>query len=132
MIRPPPGPPATPGRPRALPGPLCRLERLPRVPRRILDEDLPSPGPGHDLVSEREAGSLHRLDLGIQVLDNEHQAIPPSRLRLTTVRHGPCSGALRSAQPQREIAVRDDPEGGTHSALQSEAELLGVETDGRI
>jgi len=52
------------------------LEQLDRVPRRILEQDLPASGAGHDLVAKADAGTLRARDLSGDLLDDEVDPVP--------------------------------------------------------
>jgi hypothetical protein len=55
------------------------LEELDRVPGRVVDEDLLPAGPGDDVVAEPEACGAEALDLGVDVVDDEVDAVPAAR-----------------------------------------------------
>ena len=90
------------------------------------------PGPVTGSFSEAESGLLQLVYRGLQVVDDDHEAIPAAGLGPAPVGHWPGSGALRSAEPKREVSVRHDREGRAHPALQCEAEMVRVEGNRRI
>src|SRR5712691_11416021 len=105
------------------------LEQLDRIAGRIVDEDLPSAPPGHDLAAEPAAGALQPRDGGRQVVELELDSIPAARHGLLAVGHG-LSGAA-GAEPteqQLQLAFGYDRESGIWTPLDQEAEFL-VEGD---
>src|SRR5215203_2086972 len=73
------------------------LEELDRVARGVFEQDLPAAGAADDVVAERQAGGPQPLDLGRDVVDDEVDAVPASRLRGAAVWHRAAGRALRAA-----------------------------------
>src|SRR3954447_18528300 len=65
------------------------LEELDRVAGGVLEQDLPAARPADDVVAERQAGRPQPIDLGPDVLDDEMDAVPASRLRRSAIGHRP-------------------------------------------
>src|SRR5262244_2183967 len=53
-----------------------RLEKLDRIARRVLQQDLRAAWSGDDVVAERHPGAAQSSDLARQVVDDEVDAIP--------------------------------------------------------
>lgn len=108
---------------------LARLEELDRIPGWIVDEDLLAAGSGDNLVAERQPRGTEPFYLGGNVVDEQVDAVPPARFRLTSVRHRPGGGALRPAEEQAQIPSQNIGEGRRLVRLQREAEMTRVEGD---
>ena len=107
------------------------LEELDWIARRILEEDLPATVAGDDVVAESGAGLLQSRDYPSEVFHFDLNPVPPTGLRVSTIRHvasGP-SSAPRRAQQETKITSRDEREAGPGMHRDDEAEVLGVEAD---
>src|SRR5262245_51450441 len=69
------------------------LEQLDRIAGRILDKDLFAAIAGHDLVAEPPSLILQFLDGRFQVFEFNLDAVPATRRRKLTIRHGLSSPA---------------------------------------
>ena len=105
------------------------LEKLDRVPVRILEQDLLAAGALDDLVAERRAVFAEPLDRAGDVVNFEHQAIPATGLRRSSVGHGPGRGGCRAGQPEAQVAESDAGERRQHLLLDFEAQDRDVEVD---
>src|SRR5215208_491304 len=83
------------------------LEELDRVAGRILEQNLLAARTGDDVVAERQPGGAEPFDLGRDVLDDEVDAVPASRLRGAPIRHRPPGRALGAAEQQAQAAAPD-------------------------
>src|SRR5690242_5763066 len=106
-----------------------RLEELDGVAGGIVEQDLSAAGAGHDLVSEGNAFAAQAVDLCLDVVDDEVDAVPAARNRCAAVRHRPAGRAGRPAQQEPERAAADIGESRGHVRDQTEAEVIGVEVD---
>src|SRR5262245_54681249 len=86
-------------------GSARRLEELDRVPGRVVDEYLLAAGAGDDIVAEAETRCAEPLHLGLDVVDDEVDAVPATRLGLPPVGHRPPGRALGTRQEQSQIAL---------------------------
>src|SRR4029079_9891929 len=84
-----------------------RLEQLDDVAGRVLQEDLLSAGPLHDVVAERRARATQSSNFRVDVVYDEVDAVPAPRARLGAVGHRPSRGALRSREQQAQVAPLD-------------------------
>ena len=91
-------------RKQGLPGALIRLEELDRISVWILDLDLLGPT---SLVPELNPSLLQCLNPSREVGHLKHNAIPSTRLLLTTIRQGPGTGSPGAAENQLQIVDRD-------------------------
>src|SRR5262249_51373923 len=105
-----------------------RLVQLDRVAIGIFDQDLRAARADLDVVPKAYAGLLEVLDLRTQIVDVEHDAVPPAWLLPATIGHRARSRCTRPAQDQCEMIARH-PREGTSPLIELEAELLGVEGD---
>src|SRR4051812_22559225 len=65
------------------------LEELDRVPRWVVDDDLLAARALDHLVAEAHVGGAEAFDLGVDVVDDQVDAVPASRLGLAPVGHRP-------------------------------------------
>ena len=117
------------GRPVRLPDWLIalgagRLEELDDVAGRILEQDLLAAGPFDDVVAERRAGVAEPGDLGVDVVDDEVDAVPAAGSGLGAVRHRPPRRARRPGEQQPQVAALDVGERGRGARQHLEAEQL--------
>src|SRR5262245_18769572 len=107
------------------------MEQLDRVAGRVVEHDLHAARTGDDVAPEPDAGASHPLHLGGDVADDQVDPVPAARAGLDPVGHRSPGGARPSAQEQLEAAAHDVREGRKVRA-DTEAEVRGVEADGRI
>src|SRR3954463_909190 len=108
------------------------LEELDRVAGRVLEQDLPAAWPADDVVAERQGGGPQPVDLGADVLDDEVDAVPASRLWRSAIGHRPPGRTLRAGEQQPQVAAHDVGERGRRVRSHREAEMGGVEVDGSL
>src|SRR6185437_16086079 len=84
-----------------------RLKELDDVARRIQEQNLLAAGPGDDVVAERRARRAQAGDFGVEVVDDQVNAVPAAGSRPGAVRHRPPRGAVRSAEQQALSEARD-------------------------
>src|SRR3954452_2973731 len=108
------------------------LEELDRVAGGVLEQDLPAARPADDVVAEGQARGSEPVALGRDVLDDEVDAVPAAGLRGAAVGHRSPGRALGTAEQQPQVPADDVGErrGGAH--VEREAEVRGVEVDGRF
>src|SRR5258708_5551091 len=108
------------------------LEELDDVAGGVLEEDLLAARSREEVVAERSTGAPKSRDLGIDVVDDQVDAIPAARSRLGAIRHGPSRRARRSAEQQPQVAAGDVGECGREVRQHFEVEELRVEGDGLL
>src|SRR5215208_1042988 len=109
--------------------PAGRLEKLDRVARRVVEDDLRPSRSGDDVAAERYAGTAQAIDLRLDVLDDQMDPVPAAGTRLAAVRHRPPSRARRPAQQQPQGAAAHVREVRRRARDQAEAEVARVERD---
>ena len=87
---------------------------------------------GDDLVAEAHPFGAQPGDLRLDVVDDEVDAVPAARPGLAPVGHRPTRGAGRAGQQQPQVTPADVGERGHRAEPQREAEVAGVEVDGRL
>jgi 3-carboxy-cis,cis-muconate cycloisomerase len=107
-----------------------RLEELDEVAGRVGEQDLPAAGPGDELAAERQPGGPQPVDLGRQVADDQVDAVAAGAGDLR--RGGPGARADRPGQQQAQPAAEHVGERGGEAGVDREAEVSGVEVDGRL
>src|SRR4030088_2648222 len=65
-----------------------RLEQLDQIAGGILEQDLRTAGPGHDLVAEFDSGGAQPCDLGGEIIDDQVNAVPAAGTGPLAVRIG--------------------------------------------
>src|SRR5689334_4605952 len=75
--------------------PAGRLEQLDRIPVGIFDLHLPAARADLQLVPEPHAGLLQPLDAGLEMVDAQHDPVPPTRFLAATIRQRPRTGCAR-------------------------------------
>jgi hypothetical protein len=110
---------------------IGRLEEFDEIAGRVLDEDLPTTGPGDDVVAKAHSFRFESSDLALELVGDEMDAIPPPGLWTGTVRHRASRGARWPAQKEAEVPPHDVGERGWRVRVYHEAEMARVEIDGR-
>src|SRR5262245_3134029 len=105
------------------------LEELDEVAGGVQEQDLLAAGSLDDVVAEPCTGVAEAGDFGIDVVDDEVDAVPAAGARLDAIRHRPPRGAGRSTQQQPQVAAGDVGESGKKARQDFEAEELRVEGD---
>src|SRR5262245_15479813 len=103
------------------------LEELDDVAGGVLEQDLLAAGSLQDVVAEPGARVAQARDFGVDVVDDQVDAVPAAGARLGAVRHRPSRGAGRSAEQQPQVSACDVGEGGHEAGQDFEAEELRVE-----
>src|SRR5262249_44133505 len=106
------------------------LEELDDVAGGVLEQYLLAAGSFEDVVAEPSTGAAETGHLGIDVVDDEVDAVPAARPRLGAIRHRPRRGASRSAEQQPQVPAGDVGESGSDARQNLEIEDLRVERDG--
>src|SRR5262249_40427346 len=70
-----------------------RLKQLDEIAGGVLQQDLRSARPAHDVVAELDAGGAQPGDLGRNIVHDEMNAVPPPRTRANAIRHPPSGPA---------------------------------------
>src|SRR5215831_16431078 len=83
------------------------LEEFDDVAGGVLEQDLFAAWSFEDVVAEQSPGVAETGDLGIDVVDDEVDAVPAARRRLGAIRHWPRRRASRSAEQQPQVAAGD-------------------------
>src|SRR5215217_3909458 len=112
----------------------ARLEELDGVTRRILEQDLAAAAAGHDLAAKAGAGSAQPLDLGVEVVDLDLEAVPAARLGHPPVRRrlGCATLAAGAVEQQAQVAAAEHCERRRGAHLHLEAEPVRVERNCRV
>src|SRR2546428_2187819 len=76
------------------------LEELDRVSGRVVEQDLRAAGSLDDIVAEAEPGGAQPGDLGLDVVDDQVDAVPAAGAGPAAVGHRPAGRAARAAQEQ--------------------------------
>src|SRR5262245_44533893 len=105
------------------------LEELDDVAGGVQEQDLPAAGSLDDVVAEPCTGVAEAGHLGIDVVDDQMDAVPAAGSWLGAIRHRPPCGAARSAEQQPQAAAGDVGESGKEARQDFEAEELRVEGD---
>src|SRR2546428_6252338 len=105
------------------------LKELDRISRRIVEEDLLPAGSGDDLAAESHARRAKAHDLGLDVVDDEVDAVPAARAGPRAVRHRTSGGACWTAQQDAKWPADDVGESRSHVRAQGEPEVRRVEGD---
>src|SRR5262245_2457382 len=111
-----------------------RLEQLHGVAGRVVGERLPSGVRADDPVAEGDAGPGQPGDLGIEIVDQELEAVPAAGCRWRAVRGTlPCSTGAGRVEEQPEIAAPQHREArsGMHDHLEPE-QLVEVDRLRRV
>ena len=90
------------------------------------------PGPVTTSLRKRQPGLAELGDLGVDVVDDEVDAVPAAGARLLPVGHRSSGGARRTAEQQPQVAAGDVGERGGGAGAHLEAEVLRVEVDRRL
>jgi hypothetical protein len=106
-----------------------RLEELDDVTGGVQQENLLAAGSFNDVVAELGPGIAELDDLGVDVVDEEVDAVPATRSGLGAVGHRPSGRAGRTSEEQSEVASLYVGKGGREVSEELEAENLGVEGD---
>src|SRR5262245_19096998 len=80
------------------------LEELDDVAGGVQEQDLLATGSLDDVVAEPCPGVAEAGDFGIDVVDDQVDAVPAAGTRLDAIRHRPPRGAGRSAEQQPQVA----------------------------
>src|SRR5262249_56732421 len=99
---------------------------------RILDEDLGPARPSDDVVPELHPGGPEPLNLRLDVVHDELEAVPPARHRKATVGHGPAGRAGAGAEEEPEVAAGHVRECGCCTHVELEPEVRRIERDGGV
>src|ERR1700687_5404719 len=83
------------------------LEQFHDVAGRILEEDLLAAGSFDNVVAERRTCRAESCDFGVEVVDDEVDAIPPAGFGFGAVGHWPPGGAGWSSEEESEVAAFD-------------------------
>jgi hypothetical protein len=94
------------------------LEELDDLAGRLLKQDVLA-GPSLSLRNWAQAA-----DLGVEVVDDEMDAVPAAGPGLAAIRHRPASGAVRPGEQQAEVAASDVSEGRPGVGDQLEVEQI--------
>ena len=100
------------------------LEKLDRIARRVVDQDLRAARALDDVVAEREPGLTQALHFGRDVVDQQMDAIPAPGPGLSSVRHRAGRRALRPTEEQPEIAPLHVGEAGAWSVSSSKPKCV--------
>src|ERR687898_2665405 len=122
-------------RPRAPPCSTCTGsagggEQFDEVAGRVGEQDLASARAGYDVAAEGQSGAAQALDLGIEIVNGEVDAVAASSCGVR--RCGAGAGAGRSGQQQPQRATGDVGEGGEVRGAHGEAEVSRVEIDSSL
>ena len=90
------------------------------------------PGPVTMSLRKRQPRGSQPFDFGVDVVDDEVDAVPAARLGFAAVGHRPSGRARRPAQQQTQVAAGDVGERRGGAGAQLEAEVGGVEVDGAL
>jgi hypothetical protein len=106
------------------------LEQLRQVAGGVGEQDLAPAGTGDYVASEGQTGLAEPRDLGVQVVDDEVDAVAAGGGGV--VGGGAGAGAGGSGKQEPERAAYHVGEGGRGAAVQGEAKVRDVEVDGRL
>src|SRR5882757_10856742 len=112
------------------PGPVGGLKQLDQVAVWVGEQDLTPAGAGDQVAAERQVRAAEPGDLGIQVFDDEVDAVAARSGGV--IRGGAGAGAGRSGQQQPERTTDNVGKGGCGAGVQLEAKVCGVEVDGGL
>ena len=108
---------------------IRRLEQLDRVAGRVVQDDLPSARAGDHVAAEGHAGGAQPGDLGVDVVDQQVDAVPaagsgrrPSGIGRPAELAGPDSSS-------RRLPRRTSANAGRNARVRGEAQVGGVEVD---
>src|SRR4051794_41699391 len=104
-----------------------RLEQLDQVAVRVGEQDLAPAGAGDHVAAKGQARAAEPLDLCVEVVDDEVDAVAACGGGL--VGGGASAGAGGSGEQQPERAANHIGEGGCGTAVEGEAEGGGGEVD---
>src|SRR5262249_57171552 len=84
-----------------------RLKQLDEIAGGVLQQDLRSARPAHDVVAELDAGGAQPGDLGRNIIHDEMNAVPPAGTGAIAIWHRPSRRALRPAEQEPQRPQRD-------------------------
>jgi hypothetical protein len=109
---------------------LVGLEQLDEVAGGVGEQDLSSAGAGDRVAAEGQPGVAEPLDLGVQAVDDEVDAVASGCGRVGRGRAG--AGAGGSGQQQPQWTADHVGEGGGGAGADREPEVVGVEVHGGL
>src|SRR5262249_6402557 len=104
----------------------ARLKELDEIAGRVLQQDLRSARPGHDVVAELDAGGAQPRDLRRNIVDNEVNAVPATGTRPLAIGHRSPGRTFRPTQQEPQRTQRDIGESRRGVGEEHEAKVFGV------
>src|SRR5262249_15866191 len=109
-----------------------RLKQLDEIAGGVLQQDLRSAWPGHDVVAELDAGGAQPRDLGRNIIHDEMNAVPAAGTGAIAIGHRSSGRAFRPAEQEPQRPQGDVGKSRRCVGEKLEAEVFGVPRDRRV